>query len=300
MSYRAGFVGLIGQPNAGKSTFMNLMVEQKVSIVTSKPQTTRRRILGLLSQPEGQIVFVDAPGLVRAEKGLNAFLMSEAQDVIKNSDVLVAVLSIDEHSVEKNQTIIDMVVASRKPWIGVITKIDLHGKEHRALILRDLVEKHGGKGFLISGIKKDKDLRSNILKELLLMIPENPGPLYEEDLLSPHNTRDLVCEMIREKCFEFLHDEIPYTLAVRIRDFNEENPKIIKISADIVVGKENHKVIVIGKGGENIKTIGTYARKDIEKFLDTKVFLELKVVVREGWTENSGFMKEQGYVVIGE
>lgn len=297
MSYKAGFIGLIGQPNAGKSTLMNLLVDQKVSIVTSKPQTTRRRIQGIISKPEGQIVFVDAPGLVRAEKGLNSFLESEALDVIKESDALIAVLSVDERSAEKAEEILNLVKESKKPWIGVINKIDMKGKEHRVAILQDMVSNLGARAYLVSALQKDSVGRDAILTGALNLLPEAKAPLYDEELLSPHNTRDLVNEMIREKCFEFLHQEIPYTLTVRIRSYDETNPEIVKISADIVVGKENHKIMVIGKGGETIKRIGTEARKEIEKFIGNKVFLELKAVVREDWINNPRFLKEQGYVV---
>jgi GTPase len=297
MGYKAGFVGLIGQPNAGKSTLVNLLVDSKLSIVTSKPQTTRRRVMGVISMDEGQIVFVDAPGMVRAEKGMNAFLKAEAEDVIKNSDALMAVVSLDETQAENVIEILDMVAKSGKPWIGIINKLDIPGKEHRVEILKGLIKDRGGRAYGLSALQKDKVIRQDIINGCLALLPESKAPLYETDIISPHNTRDLVAEMIREKCFEFLHQEIPYSLTVRIRGYDESNPKLIKIQADIVVGKDNHKVIVIGKGGSTIKKIGTESRLDIEKFISAKVFLELNVVVREDWMTNPRFMKEQGYVV---
>src|SRR5690349_9142313 len=145
MSYRAGFVGLIGLPNAGKSTLMNFLVSEKVSIVSSKPQTTRRRVLGLHSSKEGQIVFVDSPGVISATAGLNAFLAKEASEVIKDSDALVLALSLDTSSPEEAKTLVETVKKSNKPWIGVISKMDLKEKAHRHLILKDMMESGGAK-----------------------------------------------------------------------------------------------------------------------------------------------------------
>lgn len=136
MGYKAGFLGLIGQPNAGKSTLMNYLVDEKVSIVSAKPQTTRRRILGMWSSDQGQIVFVDAPGIIKADEGLNGFLAREAQDVIDNSDALLAIISVDTDKAEQAEQVIDLVSKSGKPWVAVITKVDLEEKAHRVMILK--------------------------------------------------------------------------------------------------------------------------------------------------------------------
>src|SRR5262245_10366889 len=138
MGYRAGFLGLIGQPNAGKSTLMNFLVDEKVSIVSTKPQTTRRRILGIWSNEAGQIVFVDEPGIIKADKGLNSFLAQEAEDVIANSDALLAIVSVDEDKPENAEKIVEMVSKSGKPWVGIITKTDIEEKAHRIMILKKM------------------------------------------------------------------------------------------------------------------------------------------------------------------
>lgn len=298
MSYRAGFLGLIGQPNAGKSTLMNYLVNEKVSIVTPKPQTTRRRILGIANTDEGQIVFVDAPGVINAAEGLNGFLAKEALDVIASSDALVAVLSLDENHSENAQKTIDMVADSGKPWIGVITKVDLEAKIHRIMILRKMIEMRNGKVLTISVTKAEKnnDERQTLLKEFMELLPESPAPLYDTELFTNESVRDMAAEIVREKCFEILHHEIPYSIAVRIAKFEEDAKPCPKIYAEIIVAKDSHKPIVIGKDASIIKSIGIGARKEIEKLMGGKVFLDLTVACRDNWYDNKGIMKELHYV----
>lgn len=297
-NYRAGFLGLIGQPNAGKSTLMNFLVKEKVSIVSAKPQTTRRRILGLWSGQEGQIVFVDAPGVLDVEKGLNGYLAKEAREVIADSDALVAVLSVDAAKPDEAEQTLKLVAESGKPWLAVITKTDITGKAHRIMILKDQVEKFGKKALSISALSQDSEIdqdRDALLAELLAMLPEAPAPLYDIELFTPETERTLAAEIVREKCFEFLHQEIPFGLATRIIKFDEAADPIPKLAIEILVAKENHKGMVIGKGGAMLKEIGTAARKDIQKLLGGKIFLELNVAVRKDWADNKRLMKELGY-----
>lgn len=298
MGYKAGFLGLIGQPNAGKSTLMNFLVDEKVSIVSAKPQTTRRRILGMWTSDAGQVVFVDAPGLIKAEKGLNGFLAQEAKDVIDNSDALLAVISVDEQKPEDAEKVIELVAASRKPWIGVITKTDIEEKAHRVLILKKMIEDKGGKALSISAktYAGDAEEREAMLVEFLEILPESPAPLYDTELFTNENIRDMAAEIIREKCFENLHHEVPYNIAVRIIKFDETGD-LPKIYAEILVGRESQKAIVIGKGATVIKQIGMESRKEIEKLMDGKVFLDLKVVAKPEWFDNKRMMKELGYVI---
>ncbi len=299
--YRSGFVGLIGQPNAGKSTLMNMLVKEKVSIVTAKPQTTRRRILGIVSEDEGQAVFVDAPGVLKASKGLNGFLAQEAEDVIEQSDLLMAVLALDTESKEQAELIVSMVADSKKPWFAVITKMDMSDFLRRLQPLKDMCMKHKnclGIVEVSSQWRDDKEAaRKEILRLCFSSLPESPQPLYDIELFTPHNTKDLVAEIVRESCFEVLHHEIPYNIAVRLQKFDESDPKMPKIYAEILVSKESHKPILIGKGGVTIKEIGMLARKGIENLMGQKVFLGLEVSIRENWFENKNIMKELGYVV---
>lgn len=298
MGYKAGFLGLIGQPNAGKSTLMNYLVREKVSIVTAKPQTTRRRVLGVWSTDEGQIVFVDAPGLIKADKGLNGFLSREAEEVIQQSDALLAVVSVDERSPEDAEKVVKLVASSRKPWIGVITKADIAENQHRIIILKRMIEENGGKALQVSAKDMDSDdeNREALLIEFLSLLPESPAPLYDIELFTPHKTKDLVAEVIREKCFEFIHQEIPFSMAVRILKFEEEAKPCPKIYAEILVAKENHKAIVIGKSASTLKQIGMAARKEIETLVGEKVFLDLIVNFKEDWFNNKRIMQELGYV----
>ena len=297
--YRAGFVGLIGLPNAGKSTLMNFLVREKVSIVSSKPQTTRRRVLGIHSSDEGQIIFVDSPGVISASAGLNSFLAKEADEVVQDSDALMAVLALDSGSPEEAQKIIDKVAASGKPWVGIITKVDIQEKIHRQMILKDMIQAKGGKVFSFSSTKKyegQEESRSELLKTLTEMLPESPEPLHDVELFTPENLRVLCGEIVREKCFENLHEEIPFNIAIRPILFDEAHPKCPHIAYEILVSKENYKAIVIGKQGQNLKQIGTEARKEIEKLMGEKVFLELKVSFKRDWFKDPKIMKELGYV----
>ncbi len=298
-NYKAGFVGLIGQPNAGKSTLLNVLVNEKVSIVTPKPQTTRRRVLGIHSFTKGQVVLVDAPGIVASAKGLNSFLEAEAKEVVKESDVLCAVLNLDQHDKEDLDLVLKWVTSSKRPWFAVLTKVDLVKYFHRKEMIKAQIKQEFPEvrifEFSETWGSDLEEFRSLFFEESLRLLPKMPGPLYDVELFTPHHTRELVAEMIREKCFETLSHELPYQLAIRIRSFKEDE-KITRIEADIVVGKDNHKAMVIGSQASKIKEIGTLARESIEGLLDQKVFLKLTVVVRENWMENHLIMKELGYV----
>lgn len=294
--YKAGFVGLIGEPNAGKSTLMNYLIDEKVSIVSPKPQTTRRRIHGIHTHEEGQIVFVDSPGLIYAKEGLNAFLEKEASEVIKESDALIAVLGVDAEKKETIEDVISIVSKSGKPWMAVITKTDLGDKAHRVVTMRTLLEPF--KVPIVAVSLKDQEYiqeKPELLAMIRALLPESEKPLYEEDIYTQESLRDLACEIVREKCFEFCHQEIPYNLAVRAIKFDEESKKIPHLSLEIIVAKEGHKGIVIGKGAENLKKIGSEARKDIESMMGEKIFLDLKVSFRDSWFKNERIMKELGY-----
>jgi len=301
--YRAGFVGLIGQPNAGKSTLLNYFVDEKVSIVTPKPQTTRRRILGVVSRKMSQIVFVDAPGIVQAKKGLNDFLKKEALDVIESSDVLLGVIGLDTQKKEDVIEVLNLLKESKKPFAIILTKSDLTDVQRRIPIVKDLVEKikPGTKVFEFSS-KWGSDISTQlelVMDELSEMLPESPEPLYDIELFTPHSVRELSAEIIREKCFELLDKELPYSLAIRISGFEDAKSQkgITKIHAEIIVSREPHLKMIVGKGGELIKKIGMKSRQEIEKLVGGKVFLGLKVIVRENWFDQPQHMKELGYVV---
>jgi GTPase len=298
--FKSGFVGIIGQPNAGKSSIMNSLVNEKVSIVTNKPQTTRRRVMGIVSSNAGQIVFVDAPGVLKTTAGLNGFLQKEAQDVIKQSDVLMAVIALDTEEKEQAEDVIKMVAESKKPWFLVINKMDLEQYLRRLDKIRDMAMQHNTCGGVIEFSANDQSQnpsKQQILDMALKFLPESPKPLYDVELFTPHTMKEMVAEIVREQCFEQLHHEVPYGVAVRVNKFDESDESMPRIFAEILVGRESHKPIVIGKGGAVIKEIGIGSRKSIEKMMGAKIFLNLDVSVRENWSENKNLMKELGYVV---
>lgn len=298
-SYKSGFIGLVGLPNAGKSSLLNVLVKEKVAIISPKPQTTRRRVVGIRSDESLQVIFLDAPGFVSRSNNLNQFLQKEAQEVIGDSDALVVVLSIDTEKKEEIEEVIQTAVRSQKPWVAVITKCDLEKYHHRIAKIQELLSKSSRleKVILSSTQEKDRleELESDLLNWAKSVLPSTPKPLYDVDLFTTHTVKDLSAEIIREKAFSLLHQEIPFQMAVRVTQFDESDPKIVRIKADLLVGKENHKPIVVGKAGSMIKEIGQAARLEIAEMIEQKVFLELQVVVRENWMNNKNMMSDLGY-----
>ena len=289
---RAGFIAIIGEPNAGKSTLLNLLLESKVAIVTPKPQTTRQRITGILNTPTAQLVFVDSPGVLTSDTGVNAFLKEEYQDVIKNADAVIVLLGA-EQKLEKLEELLKIGESSHKPWQAFVSKYDLN--KHDPISWMNLLQKYKQEFITISARERGPEARRSVLDAMTPMLPLSPSRLYPEDLYTTQSVREMCAEIIREKCFENLHQEIPYGLAVRIETYEEE--KTHHISANIVVERDSHKGIVIGKGGSMLKKIGTESRLEIQTLVDAKVFLELHVSVKENWTYNKQLMRELGYVI---
>lgn len=296
MSYRAGFVGMVGLPNAGKSSLLNALVGEKVSIVTSKPQTTRRRVMGLLTDENAQMVIIDAPGVIRAKAGLNQFLEAEARDVITQSDVLILVLNIDESNIENFATLVEIVKTSRKPFVIFINKIDLP-VAHRAMILKDRFGGFGAPVLTGSALRSNPEGLEELKSAVREFLPESRGPLYDSEYWTLSPVRDLALELVREKCFERLHQEIPFSLGVRLLKYDDSSKGLVRIFCEILVGKENHKAIVVGRGGQTLKEIGKDARLEIEKLVDRKVYLDIKVIAKRNWMRMHKIMKEMGYVV---
>ncbi|MCB9026542.1 MAG: GTPase Era [Bdellovibrionaceae bacterium] len=293
---KAGFLGLIGLPNSGKSTLVNALVGEKVSIVTAKPQTTRQNVLGILNVPNAQIIFVDTPGEVKAQDGINKYLQQEFEKSLDESDALIAILNMDAPNSDSLQRILDMVKDSKKPWLPLITKTDLP-QSFRLIKLQEMVEA-AGKPFITANYNRSTEsLREDMLAEFIKILPESPAPLYDPELYTTQTMREMTQEVVREKCFEALRDEVPYGLAVDIRKYEENEQPTIHIHADLILNKESHKPMVVGSRGQRIKHIGTMARKDLEKILGRPVFLQLFVKVKKNWTKNSLTMKELGYVL---
>lgn len=297
-NYRAGFVALVGQPNAGKSTLLNSLLGEKVSITSDKPQTTRGRVTGIMNQPEAQIVFVDSPGTLKSTTGINKFLQEEVQDVIENADVVCALLAADG-SLDSVKDLIGALKEKKKAWIAIITKIDLLGGTRTPKFFQYLIDEEVP--FVsISTLRRPEEAKGELLSRIIPLLPEAEAPLYEDDIYTTQTLRQMAAEFIREACFENLHQEIPYGLAVKIVEFKEDEGPVVRVRAELVVEKDNHRAIVIGAKGQTIKKIGIQARKEIEQVVGRQVFLEMHVQVRKNWTQNPRMMKELGYVVPKE
>lgn len=295
-NHRSGFVNIIGLPNVGKSTLMNALVGERMSIITRKPQTTRHRILGILSGADFQIVFSDTPGFVRQpsyrmHESMNKFVLQTYED----ADIFLFV--IDASAVlDYDHTVIRKLRDAEIPVFAVINKIDLVDKEKVAEIRQQVQEVlPGAKVFEISALHKlHTDM---LLREIRQALPTGPA-YFPRDQLTDRPERFFVSEIIREQILELYHDEIPYSTEIVIESFREEESRkgpLIRIRALIFVMRRSQKAILIGKNGSAIKELGTRARKEIETFLDQHVFLELYVKVKENWRDDDRLLKQFGY-----
>lgn len=289
-----GFVGLIGLPNAGKSSLMNAIVNEKVSIISSKPQTTRQSFSGLWSEDNFQLVFFDSPGFVNKRPGLFDFLAAEFDRVIEKSDVLVFLISHEQKKSSDFDLALCKVKETQKPVHYVFSKIDIQPTPFVVSMKEQLIQDNIA--FQEVSLKSTGLMEQfrDYLRDLALTLPQEQHALYDREMISLDNTRDIVSEYIREECFERLNKEIPFGLAVIVESFKKEKG-LTHIQARIIVEKENHKAIVIGKGGQQLRDIGKGARAKIEELLGEKIFLGLHVVHKKNWLKNKAIMRELGY-----
>ena len=287
---KSGFVNIFGRPNAGKSTLLNALMGEKLAIVSSKVQTTRHRIKGILTEKEYQVIFSDTPGIIEPKYKLHEKMMLSVKSALEDADVAMLLVDVKENWEECDQ--IFSALKLRVPAIVVINKIDLATEEKIKEAIAFFKARPYCKNVItisaLSGINKKK-----LLNTILEFLPEGE-PFYDGDDISDLNTRFFVSELIREKIYELAQDEIPYHTAVLVREYQEKNT-LVKIVADIIVHRETQKAILIGERGSMIKKIGTEARKNIESFIQQKVFLELFVKVKPKWRENELQLKEYGY-----
>lgn len=293
---KSGIVTLVGPPNAGKSTLLNTLLGQKISIVSAKPQTTRNRILGILNAPEYQIVLLDTPGLHQSSSQLNQEMVKVAMETLSEVDIIVFIIDATAPLPKAGNSPTSYLakVKADIPAILLINKIDLIGKEKILPLIRAYEALHNFKAIIpISALKNNgTDL---LISELLQNLPQGPR-YYPEDIPTDATERFIVEEIIREKVFLLTSKEVPYSTAVRIERFKEDQDRrLITIDATILIEKKSQKAIIIGKGGKKIQQIGTSARIDIEKLLDQKVMLKLWVKVQKNWTKNPRILKELGY-----
>lgn len=290
-AFRCGFVAIVGRPNVGKSTLMNHLIGQKVSITSSKAQTTRHKINGVYTSDAAQIIFTDTPGFqTRHRNALNDRLNQNVIESLAAVDMVLFVVEAGRFDAA-DETVLRQIPANR-PVLLVINKLDLiKDKAALALFAERVQQQRDFVGCEIVSAKHSLRL-SELRSRIPAWLPESP-PLYPEDMLTDKSSRFLAAEIVREKIFRYLGEELPYAINVDIESFNEE-PGLIRIHTVVLVEKENQKGILIGKGGEKLKKISTEARQDMEKLFENKVFLRVWVKVKSGWADDVRFLKELG------
>jgi GTP-binding protein Era len=291
MSHKAGFVNLIGRPNAGKSTLMNQLVGERVSVINKKAQTTRHRIVGIVNEDDYQIVYSDTPGMLEPKYGLQASMMSFVKEALKDADIMILVMDVFDKNVEFfgfERAISDMSI----PLLIALNKVDAAKPE--------LVEEATGRlkelfpSALIFPMSALEDIGIDELRtKVLELLPESP-PYYDKDALTDKPMRFFVSEIIRERIMDNYQKEIPYSVQVDVEQYKEEE-NIVRISAVIYVARKTQKGIIIGHKGAKLKKVGTESRLIIEEFIDNKVFLELYVKVDEDWRNQDRRLKAFGY-----
>lgn len=297
MKTKTGYVTILGLPNAGKSTLLNALLGQKLSITTSKPQTTRKRLLGILSDDNYQIIFLDTPGILKPAYLLQEKMMDSVVQSIKDADVIVLILDValdpGGEKTLKDAFIYDLLSKSKKPKILLLNKIDLSSQEQ----VNELIAKVGRTNYFRKIIPISSKLAYNVhsvISEIVENLPEGPK-YFPDDNISDENERFFVSEIIREKIFEQYKDEIPYSCEVVIADFKEREGRKDFIQAEIIVERDSQKGILIGKQGAALKKVGETARISIEEFLQRPVFLDLHVKVRSKWRTDENMLKSFGY-----
>ena len=289
MEHRAGFVNLLGRPNAGKSTLLNALVGEKLAIISPKVQTTRNRILGLLTTPGYQIVFSDTPGILDPHYKLHEKMRAAVQLAVEDADVALLVVDAAADPAQSREAFAN--IRLRGEAILVVNKADLVDEEtinrfreaFQGYALRETIP--------VSALKRTN--LEALLEAIRGLLPVAPA-YYPEDAITDRPVRFFVSEMIREQVYALYHEEIPYHTAVLVRQF-EEKEQVTVIAADIIVQRDTQKGIILGEKGKAIKQLGIRARKEIEAFLEKKVFLELHVKVRNKWRDNENFLREYGY-----
>ncbi len=287
---KSGFVNIFGRPNAGKSTLLNALMGEKLAIVSHKVQTTRHRIKAILTEKDYQIIFSDTPGIIKPEYKLHEKMMKSVKSALEDADVALLIVDINDNWEECDA--IFGALKLRVPAIVVLNKADKTNKNRINEAKDFFSRKSYCKNIVAISALTGIDFKK-FLAPILDLLPEGE-PFYEDDSISDLPEKFFVSELIREKIYELAQDEIPYHTAVQIREFKEKHT-LTKIVADIIVHRETQKMILIGEKGSMIKKLGTMARKDIEAFLDQKVFLELFVKVKPKWRDNDLHLKEYGY-----
>jgi GTP-binding protein Era len=289
--HKAGFVNIIGKPNAGKSTLCNALVGEQLSIITPKASTTRHRILGIVNEVDYQMVFSDTPGMIEPAYKLHESMMNAVKESIDDADVLI--LLVDASNAALKPEYLEMIQKAKCPLILIVNKIDLSNPAQVKEVIQTLSQTLNPKEvFAISALHQLD--ATGLLKSIAAYLPEHEA-FYPKDQLTDRNTRFFVSEMIREKIFNQFEEEIPYSTEVIVHDYKESD-NIDRIYAYIIVERDSQKGIILGRNGSAIKKIGIEARQAIEAFVGKKVFLDLRVKVEENWRKNEQKLKHWGYL----
>ncbi len=296
MSFRSGFVCILGRPNAGKSTLLNALVGQKLAIVSPKPQTTRNRILGIVQLPKqkntahGQVVLIDTPGVHRPDSSLGRKMMNEVREALEGCDLLLLIADVTHEFGKGDQFALDMAKKTRTPVFLLLNKIDLLPQKDKLLPIIDAYHKlYDFKEIIPLSAKKRQGL-DLLLSKVIEALPQGP-PYFPDDQITDQPMRFMVAEVIREQVLLDTSEEVPYATTVAIDQY-EEGEKLTRIAATIYCERDGQKRILVGRGGQMLKKIGTAARLQIEKMVGTRVFLELFVKVHPGWRESHAFLEE--------
>lgn len=291
ITHKAGFVNIVGKPNVGKSTLMNVLIGERLSIISSKAQTTRHRIMGLINGDDYQIVFSDTPGMLKPKYELQKSMMSFVNISLEDADVILFVTDLYETE-EEIEEVIEKINESGVPVLLVINKVDLSKENQLEEVTAYWTERI--KAATVIPISATESFNTDrILQEILDRLPFHP-PFYNKEELTDRPERFFASEIVREKIFHNYKKEIPYSTEVSIVDFYEE-PDIIRIRAEIYVERESQKGIIIGQGGKALKRVGIQAREEMEKFFGKKIFLETHVKVEDNWRKNKNKLRKFGY-----
>jgi GTP-binding protein Era len=293
-NFKSGYVAIVGAPNAGKSTLLNRMLGEKISITSKKPQTTRNRILGVVHRPDVQIVFIDTPGIFRAKDTLNLRIVDTALSAIGDADLILFVLDAAHPDPTSEYFLVKRLQKQKRPVTVALNKIDLIQKKDLLAVIEKCSTQYRFDVIVPISATEGSQIDS-LIAAMLKFLPSGP-PYFPEDALTDLPERFFAAEMIRESIFRLTGEEIPYATAVTVDSFKEEkNGRLIKIEATIHLERDSQKGIIIGKEGSRLKRIGTESRKKIELMLETKVFLKLFVRVQKNWRRDTRALRKFGY-----
>ena len=289
---KAGYIAIVGRPNVGKSTLLNTLLGEKIAIVSAKPQTTRNRIVGILTRGEAQFIFVDTPGMHRPQNSLGDFMMETARSSMVEADAVILMVDPGKEVTKVEENVITYLKQSGVPAVLALNKTDLYDAAPIAECIKKYAALHEFAAVVPIAAKNGRQV-DELLAECEKLLPESPF-FFPEDMITDQPERQMAAEIIREKLLRTLNKEIPHGVAVVIEEFKDEDT-LIRIRAEIFCEKTSHKGIIVGKNGAELKRVGMYAREDLEKLFGTKVYLNLWVKVKENWRESRAAVGNFGY-----